>query len=206
MFGLFSSSKPRAVRSTVGYTMTTVVQVHGREIEQVQHATEHYVATLAAGKVILFRPELGARFVVDPSTRELKRLDLSAQAAQARQIAPLLQGSSTVVDPEEVEVDGFRCRRVTYQVETPQLVISSETFRTRVPGLERTALSAERAMDDATQPIPSGLDPDEIVVRSRVHFLAAGVGQNQEVRLVSLSEGVDALAEMDALLAYRIAD
>ena len=206
MFGLFSSSKPQVARSTVGYTVTTTVRVHDRELEQVQHATEHYVATQVAGKTILFRADTGARYLVDPVACQLKRLDLSAQAAQARQIEPLLRGASVQVDAEEVEMEGFRCRRATFEVETPQLVISSETFRTRIPGLERTALGAERAVDDATQPVPSGLAPDEVVVRSSMSFLAAGVGQNQSTHLVSVCPEIDALDEMDALLAYKIVD
>lgn len=205
MFGLFSS-KPRPVQSTVAFTLRSAIQLHDRTLEQVQRVTEHYVATEANGRLLLYRADTNERYAVNRGARELKRLDLSAQRAQARQLQALVGEVAAVIGPEEVEVDGYRCRRATFQVETPQMVVSSEMFRARIPGLERTALSAERALDESVQPFRTGLEPDEVIVRSSLQILAAGTGQNQTSRLVSASEGIDELPALDEVLAYKIVD
>lgn len=205
MFGLFSA-KPAPVRSTVAYTIRNSIQVHDREMEQVQFVTEHFVANEVGGKLVVYRADTNGRYLVSRGARELKRLDVSAQLAQAQQLRALLGEVPLVFDDAEVEVDGYRCRRATFQVEIPQMVVSSESFRTRIPGLERTALAAERALDDAAQPFRNALEPDEVIVRSSIRLLAAGAGQNQTIRLVSASEGIDDLAALDEILTYKIVD
>lgn len=203
MFGLFST-KAAPVRSTVAYTLRNSIQIHDRQMEQVQFVTEHYVANDVGGKLIVYRADTNSRYMANRGARELKRLDVSAQLAQAQQLRSLLGEVPLVFDDAEVEVDGYRCRRTTFEVEIPQMVVSNESFRTRIPGLERTALSAERALDDAVQPFRSALAADEVIVRSSVRILAAGAGQNQTVQLVSADEGIDDLAALDEILTYKI--
>lgn len=205
MFGLFSS-KSKPVQSTVAFTVRTTLQLHDREIDQTQYATEHYVVNELAGQAVVYRADTHERYLVDRDARQLKRLDLSAQTAQARQLQAVVGDVPHTIDPEEVEVAGYRCHRATFRVETPQLVISSETFRTRIPGLERTAIRKERELEEQTQPFPSGLAPDEVVVQSSVQILAAGMSQNQSGRVVSVTPEIENLAEMDAILAYKIVD
>jgi hypothetical protein len=205
MFGLFSS-KPKRVQSTVAYTVKSTIQVHNRQMDQVQYITENYVVNDIGGKLIVYRADTNERYTANRGTRELRRLDFSAQIAQARQLQSIMGNVPVVVDPEEVEVSGYPCQRATFRVEVPQMVIDSETFRTRIPGLERTAFAAERALDEVTQPVRTGASPDQVVVQSTVQVLAAGTSQNQSTRLVSVSEGIDNLAEMDEILTYKIVD
>ena len=145
------SPRPKAVRSTVAVTLASELQVHTQTVRQTQFATEHYVLTQLDRQLILFRADRGERFLVDREARQLKRIDVSAQLAQIEQLRGVVGEVHVSRDDTGEEVDGRRCRLVSFENTSNQIALSGESHIARVAGLGETALQHERALDRATQ-------------------------------------------------------
>lgn len=206
MFKQLFSSKPKAVQSQVAYTLASDVQIHTQQLSQVQFATEHYVATEVNKKLIIYRADTDERYVADRATGQLKRVNLAPQQAQMQQVKQMMGEVRILARQGEEEVGGFRCRCLDFENDSAQIAVSGESCIARFPGLERTALHRERALDARIQLFSVDLAPDEAVVRSVVRILSAGMEQNQTSSLLSVSEGIENLAELDAMMAWKIAD
>ncbi len=206
MLKSFFSRSQKPVASQVAMTMRSHLRMHTQELPQVQYLTERYTATEVNKKLIVFRADTDERFTVDRIRKELKRIDLGPQQAQIAAAQQAMGAVSMVQDPEPVQVDGYTCRRVTFGNEAAAIALSGESLIARFPGLERTALSRERALDRRTQPFSIEMEPDEAVVRSTVKVLAPGMEQNQSSELQSLEEGIENLAELDEIMTWKVVD
>lgn len=202
MLKLFS--RPRQVASQVTYTVRSVVRIHNHEFTQTQLATENYVVTKLDRALLLFWAERGARFQVDTVQRRLKPLDLSGQQAQLERLRPLV-GKVHITRGGEERVEGFDCHHYSIHNESAQIVLAGEAYVTRVPGLERTVLAADRELEAQSQLLRIPLQPDELIVLSTSKTLSQGFEQSHSQRLLSVEPSVEELESFDELLSYRIA-
>jgi hypothetical protein len=202
MLKLFSRKAPAT--SQVVYSIRMRVSVHGTEIPQTQVVTENYVFTTVGPTSLLFRPQTGGRYLVDHEKRTLKPLDLTAQLAQMEQLRDAIGEVSITSQPAAEPVDGYTCTHHVIRTEHSRIMVEGEMFSTRIPGLERTALGAERRFDKTYQPFGVSLEDDELVVHSRTSLVSAGFEQSQETRLESVAEGAPDLALLDAAQGYKV--
>jgi hypothetical protein len=203
MLKLFA--RPRRVASQATYTLRSVVRVHNQEIHQTQLATEHYVITRLERGLLLFWAERGERFEVDTAQRRLRPLDLSAQQAQIERLRPLVGRIRITRGEGEERVEGFACHHYSIHNESAQIVLAGEAYVTRVPGLERTALAADRELDARGQLLSLPLAADEVMVLSTSKTLSQGFEQSQSHRLLSVEPSIEELERFDEVLSYRVA-
>jgi hypothetical protein len=205
MFRKLFGGAEKPVRSQVAFTVRNVLALRDKEIPQTQYITEHYVLNEINGQLLLYRADSDDRYLVDRGSKQLRRLDLGPQMAQVRQLQQVIGTIAAEPGGEGIEHEGHVCRRMVLQNASAQMVVSGEVLTTRVPGLERTALVKERALEQRTQAFSVDLAPDEIVVRMKVDMLAQSMEQSQTTRLVSVTPGIDGLEGFDAILAYPVA-
>lgn len=202
MLKMFSRKAPAT--SQVVYTIRMRVSVRGAEIPQTQVATENYVFTTVGPTSLVFLPRSGARYLVDHEKKTLKPLDLAAQLAQMEQLRDAIGEVRVTSAPADAPVDGFACTRHEIRADHARIMVEGEMFSTRIAGLERTALGAERAFDRIYQPFGVRLEDDELVVFSRTSLVSAGFEQSQETRLEGVQEGAPDLALLDAAQGYKV--
>jgi hypothetical protein len=195
---------PRLTTATC--TITSVVRAHGHSVEQTQYATPTYVATEIGRATLLFIRGLGDRFIVDRVKRQLIRSRSDAQKRQLQQIRSLIGAIEMIRDERPSIVDGYECRSIRVQNEDAQLVLSIETYCTRIEGLEETALHAEREFDADRQPFSLPLRDNEVVVRSTTRALAASFGQSQTIHLLDVSDRIADAWRITEMLDYPIVD
>lgn len=197
-------SAPRLTTGTC--TITSIVRAHGHSVEQTQYATPTYVATEIGRATLLFVRGLNERFIVDRLKRELIRSHSDAQKRQLDQIRSLIGAVDMIRDERPSIVDGYECRSIRVQNEDAQLILSIETYCTRIEGLEETALHAEREFDSSRQPFSLPLRDDEIVVRSTTRALAASFGQSQTIHLLDVSDRIAEAWRMTEMMDYPIVE
>src|SRR5690606_24402978 len=134
------------------YTIRSRMTGYSDAAEQVQYITNEFVVTEVAQSTLLYIARIDGRYVVDRIRRELTRIEPSSQKREVEQIRRLLGELTIEEDDRLIDVNGHLCRTIRIQNRDSRLVLSIETFCTRVPGLDETALPAERAFDAAHQP------------------------------------------------------
>lgn len=188
----------------IAYTIRSSLSAHGHAVQQVQYVTSEYVITDVGRSTTLFSRSLGGRFIVDRGRRQLTRFDPAAQKQQVEQIRALLGTLQIVRDERTVLIDGRCCRVIRVTNQDARLVLSIETYCTRVEELAESALGAERAFDALYQPFAVPLHPDEIVVRSTTRALAASFGQSQTLRLLTMEPGPENVPGLEDVLDFEL--
>lgn len=201
---LHSTPPHRNSPSTGTFTIRSSLTAHGRTVEQTQYATEAYVVTQVGGSTVLYAPGLHGRYLVDEARKQLRAVPMRGQAPQPAQIRTLLGELEVEEEPELREIDGWRCRTIRIHNRDARLIVSIECHCVRVPGLEMTALAAERVFDAPLHPFNLPLQPDEVVVRSTTRALAAEFEQSQTLQLTSLDPGVPLREFLEEALRYPI--
>ncbi|HEX8272165.1 MAG TPA: hypothetical protein VF615_05905 [Longimicrobiaceae bacterium] len=197
--------KPRAEpRSAVGYAIRSRLLVRGKEIRQVQFATDRYVVTEVERTALLFRSDREERYIVDRAQRRLVRIDNSAQQNEMRKVREAAGDVAVEEVDGIVEISGFPCAHRRFSNRSTALVLSGDVYHASVPGLERTALAAERRFDQPLQPFALPLAPDEVIVRSHTLALSAGFEQTQGLELTELGESPELIDTYDALLSLPV--
>lgn len=184
------------------FTIRSVLEAHGRSIEQVQFVAEHYVVTVLGGMVSVFAPGLGGRYRVERSRRRLVRLEGSGAAFPEMQ---RLFGEP-VVDEERkgVELNGRCCRFLRVVNRGGRLPIRIECWCDRVEGLRLSALPAEREFDASRSPGWIPLQDDEVVCRAALRVIGSEFEYAQTLRLQSVARGVEGAEWWEELLRYPV--
>jgi hypothetical protein len=188
----------------MGFTIRSALQAHGHRVDQVQYVTDDYVLTEVGRSVALFSRSLDGRFIVDRGRRVLTRIDPSAQKQHVAQIRSLLGSLQIVRDDRSVLIGGHWCQSIRVTNQHARLVLSIETYCTRMDELVGTALNAERVFDAAFQPFVVPLCADEIVVRSTTRAVAASFGQSQTLQLVAFEPCIPDRAAIEGIFDFDI--
>ncbi len=196
-----SEARPPA---SVRYTIRSVLSTQGQGFEQMQYATERYVVTVIGHTTLLYSRAHGARFLVDRSRRQLQPLDPAKHRRQVEGIRELLGDLQREEEPGTTTIEGRVCRCIRLRNQDPSLLLSVETYCTRYPGVERSALDEERRFDAPHLPFHIELQPDELVVRSTTRILAADYSQNQTVQLVGVDTAIIDEELFDGFLDFSI--
>jgi hypothetical protein len=137
--------------------------------------------------------------------RTLRPIDDAAQAEQGRQLREELGEVAAERDEPGVEIAGFPCSRFSVRIDHPRIVASGELFVARLPGVEHTALAADRAIQARAQPFVIPLEPGEIVVSSRVRLLAQQLDIVQKLTLESVERTIPQRERLEQCLGYSAA-
>ncbi|MEX2571503.1 MAG: hypothetical protein WD737_09350 [Gemmatimonadota bacterium] len=187
------------------FTIRSILVARGQRVEQVQYVASSHVVTEVNGSTFLYAPGLGGRFTVQREQRLLRRLPSASGPSSAAHVRALLGNLKIDEPPGEVPIAGHSCRLIRILNRDAKLVLTIETYCTRLKGLERTALRAERAFDAPHQPFVLPLTDDEVVVRSVTRALAADFEQSQRLELAGIRPGIPAEWQASAgLLDYPV--
>jgi hypothetical protein len=204
MFPSLSRRTPQRSAPTAAFTITGSFTAYGRTVSQVQYVTDQFVITKVDRGVFVFIPERDERFLAEPASNRLTRLEPNVQRIQADKLKAVIGEIDIRVEDGEIEVNGFRCRRYRFNSSTARIVIAGETLATRLPGLEATALHREREHDARTQPFSLPLEPDQLVVQSAIRTVASQFDQNQRYQLDSIDEGIEEIERFQQMVSMRV--
>jgi hypothetical protein len=188
------------------FTIEGSIVSSGHALEHRQYVTGEYVVTELGRSVTVHVVRLGGRFAVDPIERRLRPIEPSAQRIQIEHLRGLVGAVSVHCDPDQAEVDGFACRRYRLCNDSSRITIAAEAYCTRVGGIERTALHAERCVEAKLHPFALPLEPDEVVVRSTTRTFTNGYQHLQEYRLHTLTTGIRDRHLIERLLDYPVVE
>jgi hypothetical protein len=105
-----------------------------------------------------------------------------------------------------VEVDGRPCRRLTVESRVGLVMLSTDSYYAQLPGVERTALHAERLLGAPAAYPAHLLQPDEVLILATTIVRQGDFEQTQTSRLRSV-RGDPEEAELDVeLLKYPCVD
>lgn len=203
MLSLFARRPPPLPR--VEFTLRYRVRTEGAEMDRTLYVTETYVVTRMGPTTLIFRPGREERYVVDAERRRLRRLDLSAQRAQAERLRAALGPARVSAVPAGEVGEGFACTRYTLWAEGERARASAGVLAMRLPGVEATALHAERELGRRHAAFALPLRPGEVVVRARSRLVAGGVEQLHREELAELEDRIAGREELDEHLAFPVA-
>jgi hypothetical protein len=163
------------------------VTVGGIASRQVQHAAARFVITEADGRVLLFRPGTGRRYLVVPDPGTLLPLDPPREGRLKEGARAILGRLRVVPLPGEVEVDGHVCQRFTLANDRSVVRLRGEGCRTRIPGLADTALHQERLASDALGSGGVLRGPDDLLVRLDLRVEVQGIEREHRYRLLRVN-------------------
>lgn len=188
----------------VGFTIRGTLTLFGRTVAQTQYVTEQYVITEVERSMFIFLADRDERFLVDRGANRLRRIEPGQQRIRVDRLRPLIGEVEITTDEEGVERNGVPCRRHRFGNANARIIISGETLSGQVPGIENTALQAEREHDAKHQPFSLPLGRQEVVFESTMRTIAADFEQNQQYRLDSLVPGTNAMGEVDRIARMSI--
>ncbi len=204
---LLSLSQPaRPAGTRTGFTAVGIFSSDGRTVSQTQCFNDRYVATEIDRGIFIFIAEREERFLVDPVQRCLRRIEVSGGRIQRGTLRSVIGEVSVRCDDEEFEIDGFACQRYNFRNANPRITLEGETYATRIPGIERTALPMERDHDSMIQPFSLPLETEHLVVRSTLRSTAGDFKQVQSYRLLTIRAGIDEPSRFDDWAALPIVD
>lgn len=188
---LIRSQAHHPVASRTGFTAVGIFSSDGRTVSQTQTFNEDYVVTQIDRGTFIYIADQDERFLVDLAKGCLRRIEATTGRIQRDTLRSVIGEVSVRHDDSGVEVDGFLCQRYNFSNDNPRIVLEGETLATRIPGIELTALPAEREHDAAIQPFSLPLEVDHLVVRSTLRSSAGDLNQVQSYRLVTVRAGID---------------
>ena len=192
------------VSSAIAFTIRGTLTLYGRSVPQIQYLSDRYVATQVDRGMFIYLASRGERFLVDRGVSRLRRIEPDVQRIRIDRLRELIGEMKVTRHEEAVEVAGYSCTRFTFENSAARIVISGETLVARVPGVEETALQAERAHDGLNQPFTLPLEPDHVVVASKLRTVATDFEQNQLYALTAVDDGIDDMREMDRIARLAI--
>lgn len=165
--------------------LRTSVVAGGREFLQTQLLSPEFVLTRVGHGAILFLREGGVRYTVDGEQRVLRPIEAGVNRG-AEDTAPRVTVTAMSVHDAPVEVGGRSCRRVTIESRVGRVTLSTESYYACIPGVERTALHAERLLSAPAVHPARLLRPDEVLVLGTTVVRQGDFEQMQTTRLLSL--------------------
>lgn len=203
---LSTSQPPRAAGIRTGFTAVGIFSSDGRTVSQTQCFNEAYVATEIDRGVFIFIAERDERFLVDRARGCLRRIEASAGRIQRGTLRTVIGDVTVRSEDVAVDIDGFACQRYNFRNANPRITLEGETYATRIPGIEETALPLERHHDSLIQPFSLPLETDHLVVRSTLRSTAGDFNQVQSYRLVTIRAGIDEPSRFDDWSKLPIVD
>lgn len=200
------SHPPKAVSSRTGFTAVGIFSSDGRTVSQTQTFNENFVATEIDRGTFIFIADRDERFLVDHTRGCLRRIEASPGRIQRDTLRSVIGEVSVRREEVDIEIDGFVCQRYNFRNANPRITLDGETFATRIPGVEATALPAEREHDSLVQPFSLPLETDHLVVRSTLRSTAGGFDQVQSYRLLSIRAGIEKPDRFEVWSKLPIAD
>ena len=200
------SQPPKTAGTLTGFTAVGIFSSDGRTVTQTQSFTERYVATEIDRGIFLFVVDRDERFLVDRARSCLRRIEASAGRIQRGALRSVIGEVTVRCEEEEVYIDGFSCQRYNFRNANPRITLEGETYATRVPGIEGTALPVEREHDALIQPFSLPLETDHLVVRSTLRSSAGDFDQVQSYRLLTIRAGIEESSRFDDWMRFPIGD
>lgn len=192
------------VASAVAFTIRGTLTLYGRSVSQTQYVSDRYVATQVDRGMFIFLASRGERFLVDRGVSRLRRIEPDVQRIRVDRLREVIGDMRVTRHEELVEMAGHSCTRFTFENSAARIVIAGETLVARVPGIEETVLQAERDHDAANQPFALPLEPDQVVVASRLRTVATDFEQNQAYSLCSIEPRIETVADLDRIARLAI--
>lgn len=188
---LTRSHPPQTVASRTGFTAVGIFSSDGRTVSQTQTFNDNYVVTEIDRGTFIFIADQDERFLVDLSKGCLRRIEMAPGRIQRDTLRSVIGEVSVRKEETDVEIDGFLCQRYNFRNDNPRIGLEGETLATRIPGIELTALPAEREHDALIQPFSLPLETDHLVVRSTLRSCSGDLNQVQSYRLVTVHAGIE---------------
>lgn len=188
---LSPSHPPHPVAARTGFTAVGIFSSDGRTVSQTQTFNENYVVTQIDRGAFIFIVDQDERFLVDLAKGCLRRIEATAGRIQRDTLRSVIGEVSLRRHDSDIEIDGFLCQRYNFSNDNPRISLEGETLATRIPGIELTALPAEREHDASIQPFSLPLELDHLVVRSTLRSSAGDLNQVQSYRLVTVRAGIE---------------
>jgi hypothetical protein len=170
--------------------LRTTAVAGGKEFLQTQLLSREFVLTRIGHGTILFLRDGGTRYAVDREQRVLRPIATGA-VRSADPSAPRPTLATVSLHDGPVEVDGYACRRLTVESRVGQVVLCTESYYARLPGVERTALHAERLLGAPAAYPAHLLRPDEVLILATTVVRQGDFEQTQTSRLRSVRADPD---------------
>jgi hypothetical protein len=185
--------------------LRTTAVAGGREFLQTQLLSADFVLTRVGHGTVLFLRDGGRRYAVDREQRVLRPIAVGGlRRVDPSSPRPTLTTVSLHDGP--VEVDGRPCRRLTVESRVGLVMLSTDSYYAQLPGVERTALHAERLLGAPAAYPAHLLQPDEVLILATTIVRQGDFEQTQTSRLRSV-RGDPEEAELDVeLLKYPCVD
>lgn len=194
-----------SIPSTVGWTIVSRHHMPGAgDSNRIQYATDRYVVSRMDGLATVYLREHDRRYLVDPATRSLRPIDPAEHEQVHSFLAGRLASAELEWDTEPVVYAGRSCRRGTLRIGDADLVMDASILVTRVPGLDRTALAAERVHTARLQPFETPMQPDECTALLECRILARGLEHRQSIAMLRVEPGIEQLALLDEVQDFRV--
>jgi hypothetical protein len=158
----FSRASTRLASPAVAYTIVGSFTAYGRSVSQIQYVTDRFVITRVERGTFIYLRDRDERFLAETAANRLTRLEPGIQRIQADKLRSVVGDIAIEVDEEEIDAEGFACRRYRFNSSSARIVIAGETLATRLPALAGSALHAERNHDARSQPFSLPLEPDQL--------------------------------------------
>jgi hypothetical protein len=185
--------------------LRTSVVAGGREFLQTQLLSAEFVLTRIGRGAILFLRESGQRYTVDGEQRVLRPMG-EGGGQGVDPAAPLVTVAAMSVRDDPANVEGYTCRRVSVESRVGRVTLSTESYYAHIPGVDRTALHAERLLSAPAAHPAHLLQPDEVLIRATTIVRQGDFEQTQMTRLLSIqADPEDGEAEME-VVSYPRAD
>jgi hypothetical protein len=206
MLALARTEPDEIVHHEAVFTLYGSITTAGQTVSHTQYLTPDFVVTEFGRSLIVHNASLGGRYVVDRIEHRLRAIDLASQRIQIEHLRQLVGAVTVHLEEEEMEIDGFRCRRYRLCNDGSRIVISAEAYCARLNGIGDTALHEERKLEAELHPFALPLERDEIVVRSSTRTFTNGFQHLQQYQLLRLLPRIDDLASLAGLMSYPRTD
>jgi hypothetical protein len=181
--------------------LRTTAVAGGREFLQTQLLSADFVLTRIGHGTILFLRDGCRRYAVDREQRVLRPIAVGG-VRSIDPSSPRPTRTTVALHDGPVDVDGYACRRLTVESRVGQVVLSTESYYAQLPGVERTALHAERLVGAPAAYPAHLLQPDEVLILATTVVRQGDFEQTQTSRLRSVRADPEE-AELDVeLLTY----
>jgi len=168
-------------------TIKTKISVKDKELEQIQHITDHFIVTKINGKHVLFIS--GNRlFSVNVENKSLKEIDISQQVEQISKVKTMLGELKEESIDELKKIAGFISKgKKIHSIENNSIKLLMDVYIASIPGLEKTIYPEFSKFEQSKQLANLSLQPNEIIVSTTSEiYMQGNLAQKQSMEIINI--------------------
>lgn len=184
-------------------TIKTKISIKDKELEQIQHITDHFIVTELNGKKMLFIPS-NQLFSVNIENKSLKEINISQQVEQISKVKTMLGELKEESIDEPKNIAGFNSfGKKIYSIENNTIKLLMDVYIASIPGLEKTVFPEFSKFEQSKQLANLSLQPNEFIVSTTSEiYMQENLAQKQSMEIINIETDLDDNEEFYEYLTY----